>query len=95
MDTKGWRLPGIEIMAKAQKRIVRLANQAKLHSFRTKPIFMYGIQVPRNNNQAMELDEKNGNTLWRDAEVTELSQIDEYDTFKDMGTKHRPPADYK
>ena len=65
LKTKGWKLPGIEIMAKAQKCVVRLANQAKLHSFRTKPIFMYGIQVPRNHDQAMELDEKNGNTLER------------------------------
>ena len=82
-------------MAETQERIIRLANQAKLHSFRTKPIFMYGVQVPRNHEQAMELDDKNGNTKWRDAELIELTQIDEYDTFKDMGSNHRPPSDYK
>jgi hypothetical protein len=29
----------------------------------------------------MELDAKNGNTKWRDAELVELAQIDEYKTF--------------
>jgi hypothetical protein len=27
-------------LAKTQKRLLRLANQAKLHSFRTKPVYM-------------------------------------------------------
>jgi hypothetical protein len=42
--------------AKTQKRLLRLANQAKLHSFRTKPVYMYGYLVPRNHEQALELD---------------------------------------
>jgi hypothetical protein len=49
-------------LAKTQKRPLRLANQAKLHSFRTKPVYMYGYLVPRNHEQALELDKTNGNT---------------------------------
>jgi hypothetical protein len=45
-----------------RKRLLRLANQAKLHSFRTKPVYMYGYLVPRNHEQALELDKTNGNT---------------------------------
>ena len=95
LDTPGWKLPGMKKLAKTQKRILRRANQAKLHSFRTKPIFMYGFQVPRNHKQAMELDAANGNTKWRDAEIIELSQVDEYETFLDKGRGYRPGPDFK
>ena len=36
----------------------------------------------------------NGNQHWRDAELKELAQIDEYSTFKDVG-KGTKPAGYK
>ena len=63
---------GIKKIAKTQKRLIRRANQAKLHSFRTKPIYMYGFQVPRNYDQAMEMDKANGNTRWKDTTDLEL-----------------------
>jgi hypothetical protein len=68
----------------------RMAKQAKLQSFRTKPVYMYGFLVPQNHKQAMQLDKENGNTLWRDAEILELGQIDEYDTFIDKGVGYVP-----
>ena len=85
LDEPGWKLPGLKKAAKTQKRVIRLANKAKLHSFRHKPIYMYGFQVPRNYQEALELDARNGNTLWQDATALELAQIDEYDTFVDKG----------
>ena len=75
--------------------MIRLANQAKLHSFRTKPIFMYGFQVPRHHAQAMDIDKQNGNNKWLDSERIELNQIDEYEAFQDMGTDWQPPSGYK
>ena len=72
-----------------------MANQAKLQSFRSRPIFQFGIQVPQSHKQAMELDAKNGNHLWRDSERQELEQIDEYEAFKDQGFKAAPPPGYK
>jgi len=95
LDTKGWKLPGMKTQAKVQRRMIRTANKAKLHSFRHKPIYMYGFQVPRNHEQAMEMDRENGNTKWFDAEQAELSQIDEYDTFTDKGEGYTPSQDYK
>jgi hypothetical protein len=56
---------------------------------------MYGYEVPRNYKQAMELDDKNGNTKWRDATKLELDQINEYDTFKDIGKGNHPGNGYK
>jgi len=92
---RGWRLPGLTKMAKTQKRLVRRANQAKLHSFRHAPKYMYGVQVPRNYHEAMELDRKNGNTLWRDSVELELGQVQEYKSFRDMGKGYDPGPGYK
>ena len=55
---------------------------------------MFGHVVPRNHDQAMELDRRNGNTKWRDAEKLELKQIDEYQTFFDLGNNGKPPNGY-
>ena len=85
IDTPGWKLPMIKKYAKTHQRLIRMANQAKLRSYRTKPIYMFGVQVPRNYAQALELDEANGNTLWQESVDKELGQIDEYDTFLDKG----------
>ena len=95
MGLRGWRVPELRRINKTQKRMIRSINQAKLHSFRTAPVYMYGVQVPRNHAQAMELDRANGNTRWADAEVLELKQVDEYETFTDKGKEYRPPDDYK
>jgi len=56
---------------------------------------MYGFQVPRNHAEALELDRVNGNTMWIDAETTELNQIDEYKSFIDKGVGFNPGSDYK
>ena len=55
---------------------------------------MFGVQVPCNRHQARELNRENGNTRWLEAEKLELRQIDNYDTFEDLGddfekVKHR------
>lgn len=95
LDTPGWKLPGLKKMAKTQKKLLHLANKAKLHSFRSKPVYMYGFQVPRNHTEAMELDRTNGNDFWKKAEETELRQIDEYKSFLDKGVGFKPGNDYK
>ena len=53
LDTPGWKLPGLKKLAKTQKRLIRTANQAKLHSFRATPTHMFGVLAPRNVNQAL------------------------------------------
>merc|ERR1711966_326243 len=64
LDEPGWQLPGLKKYAKTEQRLLRHANQAKLHSFRTKPMYMYGVLVPRNYQQALDIDASEGNTLW-------------------------------
>ena len=46
------------------------------------PKYKFGIEVPRLVKHALELDAKNGNTLWRDAIMTELKQLDDSQVFR-------------
>ena len=79
LELQGWK--AFKKLARKQKKLLRLVNQAKLQSYRNAPMYKYGIQVPRNHEQAMEIDKQNGNTLWYDAEQIELKSIDDYGTF--------------
>ena len=92
LDKPGWKR--FRRTAERQRRMVRMVNQAKLQSFRTRTVYQYGIEVPRNHAHAMELDHKNGNTKWRDAEIYELDHIDSYGTFKDCGKGGQKPDGY-
>ena len=58
-------------------------------------VYKYGFEVPRNHKDAMQLDSINKNSKWRDAEATELSQLDEYNTFIDKGHSSPIPKGYK
>jgi Reverse transcriptase (RNA-dependent DNA polymerase) len=80
-----------------EKKLTRMVNQAKLRSYNTAPRYKYGFEVPKNYAHALRLDERNGNTLWKDAVATERNQIQEYDVFDDHGhnTKVPPPTGYK
>ena len=51
--------------------------------------------MPRTPKEALELDKKNGNNKWQESMALELSQLDEYDTFKDLGKGAVAPAGYK
>ena len=91
----GWGMSGLRKRCKTHKRVLRLANQAKLHSFCTKPIYMFGVLVPRNYDQAMELDKQNGNTLWKEAADKEMFEIDLCGTFNNKRKGCDPGPTFK
>eukprot|EP00934_Nitzschia_sp_Nitz4_P004676 Nitzschia sp. Nitz4//scaffold468_size5769//118//5631//NITZ4_009203-RA/size5769-snap-gene-0.0-mRNA-1//-1//CDS//3329552515//4666//frame0 len=95
LELPGWKR--FKRLANREVKLVRMLNQAKLQSARTSPIFMFGFQVPRNHREAVELDLKNGNTNWQDAERLELQQLYDYNTFRDLGHKNkaRVPKQHK
>jgi hypothetical protein len=84
---------GFKHIAKREKKFTRIVNQAKLRSYNTAPRYKYGFEVPRTYEQALCLDKINGNTLWGDATVLELTQIDDYVTFIDKG--HSPKSKHQ
>ena len=56
------------------------AFKTKKDSFGKK--YKFGIQVPMGVKQAMDLDKRNGNTLWLDAIGVDLQKLEEFGTFK-------------
>jgi hypothetical protein len=82
-------------IAKRQQKLLHMVKQAKLHSYHKSPRYKYGFEIPRDFGHAIELDRRNGNSLWRDAVSTEMEQIKEYEVFKDHGFKVQPPSGYK
>jgi hypothetical protein len=56
-----------------------------------------GLKHPMTYEQTLDLDNRNRNTLWRDATTLELTQINEYDTFIGKGhyTKVKTPDGFK
>ncbi len=66
----GWKR--FKSIARRQKKMFRMANQAKLRSFRTAPKYQYGFQVPKDYKQAVEFDTRNGNNKWQDATAMEF-----------------------
>ena len=45
--------------------MIRMVKQAKLRSNNYSPKYMFGFEVPRNYDNALELDKKNGNNKWK------------------------------
>jgi hypothetical protein len=70
----------------------RMANQAKLAAFRRGPIYHFGFRILRSPQEAIRIDNENGNTLWQDAMTLDTEQLQEFCTFKDLGP---PPTGYK
>jgi hypothetical protein len=83
LELDGWKR--FKRLAKRQKKLFRMANQAKLRSYNSAPKYKYGFEVPRDYKHAIWLDKRNGNTKWFDATKLEMSQLDDYSTFRDAG----------
>jgi hypothetical protein len=57
---------------------------ARILKASTSPVgvkYKFGIQVPKEIKNAIELDKKNGNQSWQEAIKTELKQLTDYQTF--------------
>jgi hypothetical protein len=62
LELDGWKR--FKSIARRQKKLLRMVNQAKLRSFRTAPKYMYGFEIPKNYDDALRLDRLHGNTKW-------------------------------
>ena len=82
-DQPGWKR--FKSLAKKQQTLLRAINQSQLRQTRRAVKYKFGYQIPRTYEEAIKIDRKNGNTKFQDAVKPELSQIDEYNTFKDIG----------
>ena len=69
-----------------------------LRAFRTikqEKKYKFGVEVPRNPRHALELDNANGTTGWKDSIKTELDQIMDYEVFVVIPDGEPVPDGYK
>jgi hypothetical protein len=57
--------------------------------------YKFGIQVPKGIKNAIDLDKKNGNQLWREAIKTELKQLTDYQIFIVLDSGEDIPTGYQ
>ena len=60
LDVPGWKR--FKKIAKKEKKLIRALNKSKLRHVRRSAMFKFGYQVPRDYPEAVEIDQKNGNT---------------------------------
>ncbi len=93
LNIDGWKR--CRKVAKKSKILGRMINQVRLKNFRNKPVYKYGVQCPRSHDEAMMIDEKNGDTRWAESEAREMAQLMEYDSFESLGIGAPIPEGYK
>lgn len=93
LDLPGWKR--VKQFAKRKKILNRMLKHSMNKAFSTAPIYMFGVRVPRNHKEAVQLDTENGNTKWQDAEKTEIAQLQEYQTFHNVGRGKQIPVGFK
>ena len=60
-------------------------NLHKLQHKRFAPIFMYGVEIPRDWHSVRRLNKENGNTKWADSDQLELKQLFDDEFAIDIG----------
>ena len=93
LSTDGWRR--CKRYAGRQKVLARMANQVRLKNYHNRPRYKYSVQIPRSHEEAILIDEKNGDRKWQDSEDLELSQLWECNTFEALGKGAPIPEGYK
>ena len=85
LDQPGWKR--FKSLAKREKKLLRLQNQAKIRSYRTTPKYKFGYQIPRINDydHALSIEKHDGNDKWDEYIKLEIDQQHDYETYKDMG----------
>jgi hypothetical protein len=78
-------LPGWTSLRKKYVRQVKVLDrqvkQASMKAQRQAPIYKFGVRVPQDHREAVQLEEAQGHTKWTEAEAIELKQINNYDTL--------------
>ncbi len=93
VNTNGWKWArNIKVDGTKMIRTAKRISKVKKKFGQIK--YKFGVQVPRDAEEALKLDEQNGDKLWREAIDTELGQILEYETFKVLERGEEAPDDH-
>ena len=73
----------------------RAQNRKRKKAYNPQKQYKFGVQVPRNVREALELDKANGNTLWEDAIKLEVQTLTDMECFEFKPSGHDPGAEYQ
>ena len=62
---------------------------------RRSAVYQFDFLIPKDYEQALQLDEQNDNSKWYDATKLEMDQINEYKVFQDHGKAKIDPKSRK
>ena len=93
LETPGWKF--LRRTARRTKFLQRMLNASKRQQAHDAVRYKFGVRVPRNVKEALQLDRENGNTYWADAMREEIAQLNEYKTFRSAGFNARTPDGYQ
>ena len=93
INMKGWKWAK-KIKVDGTKMIRMARRMYKVKKCFEQVKYKFGVQVPRNAEEAFRLDQENGNTLWKEAIDKEIGQIMEYETFKVLERGKAAPQDH-
>ena len=93
LDKPGWK--NLKKIARRAKVLQRMVNANKRAQRYNTVVYKFGVRLPRNVQEAYDLDAKNGNTYWADAIKTELGQIIDYKVFRSVGKNAPAPQGYQ
>ena len=65
LEAPGWKR--FKRLAQREKKFIRMLRQAFASKRKNAAKYKFGVRIPRNYKEAVELDRANGNTLWQDA----------------------------
>ena len=93
LDKPGWKR--FKRAARRQERMINTIRTNRIQSFHRAPIYMFGVRVPRNHQEAMQLDKLEGSDNWRQSEIKEYNQVQSFGTFQDLGLNAPIPEGHK
>ena len=92
LNEAGWKWA--RRLTKNPKKFIRMAQIFKTQARKYGAKYKYGIKVPKDYDEAVDLDKANQNTLWQDAVKKKMNQIIDCRTFKQLPRGSKKPQGY-
>ena len=78
-----------------QKKLFHITSQARIRLFTSAPNFKYGFEVHKDYAHGIRLKDKSYNSKWQDITELEMKQLNDYQTFNDLGLHAEAPEGFK
>lgn len=77
------------------RRVLRRTNKHQSSKFSNEPVITFGVLVPKDPKEALELDKKNGDHKWADSMKVEIDGIQDHKTLEFLPPGATPPKGYQ